>query len=102
MSLHLYEASHPHTSSPGGLRLLSAYENGAVTCRAYTRTDKVVSVEGIGWSSLWSVRLHVESGTVWFRSSVDASQRPGSDGYDYVPQQLARPNSFGGSPHWPI
>ncbi|EPS95024.1 hypothetical protein FOMPIDRAFT_150161 [Fomitopsis schrenkii] len=61
MSLHLYEASHPHTSSPGGLRLLSAYENGAVTCRAYTRTDKVVSVEGIGWSSLWSVRLHVES-----------------------------------------
>ncbi|KAI0719200.1 WD-40 repeat-containing protein [Fomitopsis betulina] len=61
MSLHLYEASHPHTSNPGGLRLLSAYENGAVTCWAHTQTDRTVSVEGMGWDSLWSVRLHVES-----------------------------------------
>ena len=62
MSLHLYEACHPHTSGPGSLRLLSAYENGAVTCWGYTRSDKAVSVEGMGWDSLWSVRLHVESG----------------------------------------
>lgn len=75
MSLHLYEASHPHTSNPGGLRLLSAYENGAVTCWAHTQTDRTVSVEGMGWDSLWSVRLHVESGALCFPSRTDASQR---------------------------
>jgi hypothetical protein len=58
MSLHLYK----HHSAPGGLRLLSAYENGSVVLRAYTRTDKPVSIEGEGWDVLWTSKLHVESG----------------------------------------
>lgn len=57
MSLHLYQ----HQSTPGGLRLLAAYENGSVVLRAYTRTDKAVSIEGEGWDILWTSKLHVES-----------------------------------------
>ncbi|KAH9843518.1 WD-40 repeat-containing protein, partial [Rhodofomes roseus] len=61
MSMHLYENTHPHTSGRTSLRLLCGYENGAVTCWGYTRTDKETSIEGIGWDALWNVRLHVES-----------------------------------------
>jgi len=61
MSMHLYEATHPHTSGRTSLRLLCGYENGTVTCWGYTRTDKETSIEGIGWEPLWNVRLHVES-----------------------------------------
>ncbi|KZT02625.1 WD-40 repeat-containing protein [Laetiporus sulphureus 93-53] len=61
MSLHLYEVEHPHVSGRKQLRLLCAYENGSVTMWGYTRLDKETSVEGIGWDSLWNVKLHVES-----------------------------------------
>ena len=63
MSMHLSSVPHPHATGRACLRLLCGYENGSVTMRGYTREDKEVSIEGIGWDSLWSVRLHVESGT---------------------------------------
>ncbi|EMD34181.1 hypothetical protein CERSUDRAFT_98111 [Gelatoporia subvermispora B] len=61
MSLHLFEAPHPHISGRLQTRLLCAYESGGVTMWAYTRTDRATSIEGIGWESLWTVKLHVES-----------------------------------------
>ncbi|KAI0768148.1 WD-40 repeat-containing protein [Trametes elegans] len=61
MSMHLFSVPHPHAAGRARLRLLCGYENGTVTMRGYTREDKEVSIEGIGWESLWSVRLHVES-----------------------------------------
>lgn len=55
MALHLFRRAG------GALRLLTAYEDGSVALREYTRGD-VPSVEGAGWAALWSVRLHGESG----------------------------------------
>jgi ASTRA-associated protein 1 len=68
MSMHLFTHTPtlPQASSADNqdsrIQLLSAYENGSVTLWRYTRTDKLTSVEGIGWEALWSVKLHVESG----------------------------------------
>ncbi|KAJ7593068.1 WD-40 repeat-containing protein, partial [Mycena floridula] len=63
MALHLYSAEREQasTSSQAELRLLCAYENGSVALRRFARTDKLTSVEGIGWEVIWSVRLHVEA-----------------------------------------
>lgn len=54
MSMHLFEVDKE-------LRLLSAYESGGVALRAYARTDKIKSVEGKGWDTIWMVRRHVEA-----------------------------------------
>ena len=62
MSMHLMSVPHPHTAGRTRLRLLCAYENGSVTMREYARDDKEVSIEGMGWAVLWSVKHHVESG----------------------------------------
>ena len=67
MSMHLFavssaSASLQPSSSNSQIQLLSGYENGAITLRRYTRTDKQTSVEGIGWEAIWSAKLHVESG----------------------------------------
>ncbi len=62
MSMHLMSAPHPHAAGRSRLRLLCAYENGSVTMREYTREDKEVSIEGMGWDVLWTVKHHVESG----------------------------------------
>lgn len=67
MSLHIFTvpSSQSETSSAvarmGELRLLCAYENGAVTLRKYTRTDRPVSIEGIGWENIWTTKVHVEA-----------------------------------------
>ncbi|KAF8907375.1 WD40-repeat-containing domain protein [Gymnopilus junonius] len=66
MSMHLYYYVHngPSTSSSNkyrNLRLLTAYENGSVVLREYTRTEKEASVEGEGWDILWKSKLHNES-----------------------------------------
>ncbi|PCH42454.1 WD-40 repeat-containing protein [Wolfiporia cocos MD-104 SS10] len=61
MSLHLFQVPHPEVSGRSQLRMLCAYENGGVTAYAYKRTDKETSVEGIGWETLWNVKLHVET-----------------------------------------
>ncbi|RDX57477.1 WD-40 repeat-containing protein [Lentinus brumalis] len=61
MSMHLMSAPHPHAAGRSRLRLLCAYENGSVTMREYTREDKEVSIEGMGWDVLWTVKHHVES-----------------------------------------
>ncbi|KAI0749468.1 WD-40 repeat-containing protein [Daedaleopsis nitida] len=62
MSMHLLQVPHPHAAAGRTrLRLLCGYENGSVTMREYAREDKEVSIEGIGWDILWSVKLHVES-----------------------------------------
>lgn len=62
MSMHLSSIPHPNVPERARLRLLCGYENGSVTMWGYTRDDKEVSIEGMGWESLWTVRLHVESG----------------------------------------
>ncbi|KAI0661582.1 WD-40 repeat-containing protein [Cubamyces menziesii] len=61
MSMHLSSVPHPNVPERTRLRLLCGYENGSVTMWGYTRDDKEVSIEGMGWESLWTVRLHVES-----------------------------------------
>jgi hypothetical protein len=63
MALHLFEAPHPSRSEQKQLRLLVAYENGGVVLFAYTQTDKLTSVEGVGWDKIWRAKVHVESGT---------------------------------------
>lgn len=64
MSMHLFYGSPSDESSRRQLRLLCGYENGSVTLRGYRHDDRQrPSVEGIGWDTLWSVKLHVESGT---------------------------------------
>ncbi|KZT63993.1 WD40 repeat-like protein [Daedalea quercina L-15889] len=73
MSMHLYEQTHPHACGQTSLRLLCAYENGAVTCWGYARTGKETSIEGIGWDTLWNVRLHVESAVMAMAVSNDNS-----------------------------
>lgn len=64
MSMHLSSAPHPHAAGRSRLRLLCAYENGSVTMREHAQDDRETSVEGVGWDVLWTVKLHVESGTV--------------------------------------
>ncbi|KAI0787825.1 WD-40 repeat-containing protein [Fomes fomentarius] len=65
MSMHLSTVTVPHADADAAgrtrLRLLCGYENGSVTMREHTRDDKEVSIEGMGWDVLWTVRLHVES-----------------------------------------
>jgi hypothetical protein len=65
MSMHLYHQAHTSpsssTSNYKSLRILTAYENGSVVLREYTRTEKEASIEGQGWDILWKSKLHVES-----------------------------------------
>src|SRR4051794_6753688 len=63
MSIHLFEWQHPSISDRRLLRLLAGYENGSVTLWQKNATDRDRTVEGRGWDSIWSVKLHVESGT---------------------------------------
>lgn len=62
MALHLMQVPHPSGSGRPQLRLLCGYENGSVKMWAYIREDRDVSVQGVGWEMLWSVKRHVESG----------------------------------------
>lgn len=61
MSMHLFSSPHPNQPDKTRLKLLSAYENGEVILREFTRTDKETSVEGISWEVMWRSKLHVES-----------------------------------------
>lgn len=63
MSMHLFEAQHPNVSDQQQLRLLCGYENGSVTLFGYTDREHTTSIEGRGWDILWTVKLHVESGS---------------------------------------
>ena len=63
MSLHLFT---PRTSSSENiLQLLCAFENGSVALFRFMSSGKHTSVEGIGWETIWSAKLHVESGIVF-------------------------------------
>lgn len=69
MAVHLFNVPAAHSQASSSkqladeLRLLCAYEDGSVNLRRFALTDKQTSVEGIGWESLWTVKLHVESST---------------------------------------
>lgn len=64
MSLHLFTT--PGASSSGNvLQLLCAFENGSVALSRFNSSVKQTSVEGVGWETIWSVKLHVESGEVF-------------------------------------
>ncbi|KAK0232842.1 WD-40 repeat-containing protein [Armillaria fumosa] len=54
MSLHLYK--HDDV-----LRILIAYESGNVVLREFVKSDRITSVEGLGWKVLWKVKLHAEA-----------------------------------------
>ena len=59
MTMNLVETAHQDAGQP---RLLCSYENGSVTMWGYTQRDREISIEGIGWESVWTVKKHVESG----------------------------------------
>ncbi|KZP31812.1 WD40 repeat-like protein [Athelia psychrophila] len=66
MSMHLscdspIESQPSASNSSTQLKLLCAYESGAVTQWRFSSTTKVTSVEGIGWEATWTVKLHVET-----------------------------------------
>ena len=68
MSHHLHCYSPPTGGLPQSpqLRLLVGYESGIVVHYARSGKDAEVrerTVEGRGWDTLWSCKLHVESGT---------------------------------------
>ena len=68
MSLKLLSTKETSPSSPlnaGVVQLLAAYESGTVKLWAYdpSRNEgRSTSVEGLGWRSMWEVKVHVESG----------------------------------------
>lgn len=64
MSMHLFEERLPGPSEQSRLRLLCAYENGSVMMWERTDSLRSKSVEGIGWSLLWTSKLHAESGAL--------------------------------------
>ena len=45
------------------LRIVTAYEDGSVSLFSRTDTFFSRSVEDQGWTKLWDVKVHVESGT---------------------------------------
>ncbi|KAI0267724.1 WD40 repeat-like protein [Gloeopeniophorella convolvens] len=71
MSMHLLPAGASTDASPStsadasradrALSLLAAYENGSVRLWRYHRTTHERSIEGVGWTCVWSSKLHVES-----------------------------------------
>ncbi|EIN03764.1 WD40 repeat-like protein [Punctularia strigosozonata HHB-11173 SS5] len=77
MSMHLFEYQHPATSTQRDLRLLLGYESGAVTLWSYTRDWHQKSIEGMGWESRWTAKLHVESGTSATAFTVSADHLVG-------------------------
>lgn len=62
MSMHLFYGDRSSERDQSQLRLLCAYENGSVTLCGYQHDEHRPSIEGLGWDTLWSVKLHVESG----------------------------------------
>ena len=71
MSLHLFT---PRTcSSENTLQLLCAFENGSVALFRYKSSGRHTSVEGIGWETVWSAKLHVESGIVFHLEIIHLS-----------------------------
>ncbi|KIP11199.1 hypothetical protein PHLGIDRAFT_100170 [Phlebiopsis gigantea 11061_1 CR5-6] len=61
MSMHLFYGDRSSRRDQSQLRLLCAYENGSVTLRGCQHDGSHPSIEGLGWDTLWSVKLHVES-----------------------------------------
>jgi ASTRA-associated protein 1 len=66
MAHHLYQSSVPDLTDLQ-LRLLAAFEDGHVALFARTDTFRSRSVEGMGWDTLWSIEVHVESGSYAYR-----------------------------------
>lgn len=60
--MHLFHSPISSDSVHKQLRLLCAYENGSVTLRGYRHDDRKPSIEGLWWDTLWTAKLHVESG----------------------------------------
>jgi hypothetical protein len=68
MSMHLFfiatgskASSSSLQSHTDELRLLCAYENGAVTLWRYTLPETKMSIEGVGWEAVWTVKLHADT-----------------------------------------
>ena len=83
MSMHLFypsaDLSLPSTSNASQIHLICAYEDGGVTLRRYTQTDRLKSVQGAGWETIWSVKLHTETSTSSY-AEIYASNAPSSNG----------------------
>ena len=68
MSLHLFTT--PETGSSDVLQLLCAFENGSVALFRFNNSGQQTSIEGLGWETIWSVKLHVESGTAFYSEFI--------------------------------
>jgi hypothetical protein len=96
MSLHLFTASSESAPSLATsdrhldeLRLLCAYENGGVTLWRYTKPERQVSIEGIGWERIWSSKLHAETG-VCGRCSIPGSSFTSEQLWQWLSQRTIR------------
>jgi hypothetical protein len=67
--MHLFyppaDLSLPSTSNASQIHLICAYEDGGVTLRRYTQTDRLKSVQGAGWEAIWRVKHHTETSTLF-------------------------------------
>jgi hypothetical protein len=68
MSMHLFFFATGSESSSSSLRChggeprpLCAYENGAVTLWRYALPEKQMSIEGVGWEAVRTVKLHADT-----------------------------------------
>lgn len=99
MSMHIFRGPSEDAGHEQ-LRLLCAYENGSVTLRGYRHDDQRPSIEGVGWDTLWSVKLHVESGQVFSSPVVDCSVlMDSSNGHGCLQVERSSPNRVRGPPY---
>jgi len=61
MSLGLFYQKRSDSLGESQLALICAYENGSIVLRRYT-SDKETSVEGVGWQTIWTSKIHTDSG----------------------------------------
>lgn len=70
MSVHILEAAPPHQTSIR-LHALMGYEDGSVVFYSLEGDQSRKTVEGMGWTQLWRVHEHKESGP--FVSGIELS-----------------------------
>jgi hypothetical protein len=61
MSVHIFQAAPPHQTSIK-LHAIVGYEDGSVVLYSLDGDQGRKTIEGIGWSQLWRLHEHKESG----------------------------------------
>jgi hypothetical protein len=65
MSVHIFQAVPPHQTSIR-LHAIVGYEDGSVVLYSLEGDQGRKTIEGIGWSQLWRIHEHKESGPLHF------------------------------------